>query len=418
MFAFWSVTNVLILMSRQLYHTKREIVETFEIWEVLKSIALATCIVVVSLYALRMENFPRSILLIGTGLMMILLTTWRVMKRVFVEYLVANGYNNFNVVIIGAGKVGKTLYQEIRKRPSLGLKVIGFLDDFKEGEVVEGGPQVIGKISDFAKIVRSEFIDQAFIATHQDSLGFLKLLKKAQEVNVSIRVIPHGFEFMSRDFLKYNIGFVPVLEYSNQSIYRKQFGKRMFDFFAGLILNIVCLPIYIGVAILIKMDSPGPIFYASKRYGRGGKMFNMYKFRSMVTNADDLLQEYKEKNEVDGPIFKMRSDPRITKLGRILRKYSIDELPQLVNVLKGDMSLVGPRPLPIEQVQKEDFKQLRRLEVRPGITGLWQIRGRSDISFKRLIRWDIWYINNWSFWLDLNILLQTIPVVCKGKGAY
>jgi len=124
------------------------------------------------------------------------------------------------------------------------------------------------------------------------------------------------------------------------------------------------------------------------------------------------------KNEVDGPIFKIKKDPRITRIGKILRKYSIDEFPQLFNVVKGDMSLVGPRPLPIAQIQKEDLRQLQRLEVRPGITGLWQIRGRSDISFVRLVKWDVWYINNWSFWLDLNILFKTFPVVINGKGAY
>ena len=138
----------------------------------------------------------------------------------------------------------------------------------------------------------------------------------------------------------------------------------------------------------------------------------------MVNGADNLMHKLKIQNEVDGPIFKIKKDPRITKVGCVLRKYSLDELPQLINVLKGDMSLVGPRPLPIEQIEKEDLNQLIRLEVRPGITGLWQIRGRSDLAFARLVKWDIWYINNWSFWLDLNILLQTVPVVIKAKGAY
>jgi len=131
-----------------------------------------------------------------------------------------------------------------------------------------------------------------------------------------------------------------------------------------------------------------------------------------------MTEQIRDKNEVDGPIFKIRKDPRITKVGQILRKYSIDELPQIFNVLLGNMSLVGPRPLPISQIQKEDLRQLQRLEVRPGITGLWQTRGRSDLSFVRLVKWDVWYINNWSFWLDLNILFKTIPVVIKGKGAY
>ena len=162
----------------------------------------------------------------------------------------------------------------------------------------------------------------------------------------------------------------------------------------------------------------GSVFYFSRRYGRRGELFNMYKFRSMVENADDLIKDLRKHNEVGGPIFKMKRDPRVTRTGAFLRKYSLDELPQILNVIRGDMSLVGPRPLPIEQVERADFRQLKRLDVRPGITGLWQIRGRSDVSFQRLVRWDIWYINNWSFWLDLHILWQTIPVVLKGRGAY
>jgi lipopolysaccharide/colanic/teichoic acid biosynthesis glycosyltransferase len=138
----------------------------------------------------------------------------------------------------------------------------------------------------------------------------------------------------------------------------------------------------------------------------------------MVFNADELLNHLKDKNEVDGPIFKIKKDPRMTKVGVFLRKYSLDELPQIFNVVMGDMSLVGPRPLPIEQIEKEDLRQLKRLNIRPGITGLWQIKGRSDVSFERFLRWDIWYINNWSFSLDLYILVQTLPVVMKGKGAY
>jgi len=137
-----------------------------------------------------------------------------------------------------------------------------------------------------------------------------------------------------------------------------------------------------------------------------------------VDKADDLKRDLMNENEVDGPIFKIRNDPRITRVGKFLRKYSLDELPQLFNVVKGDMSLVGPRPLPVDQIEHHDLRQFRRLRVRPGITGLWQISGRSDASFRRLLRWDLWYISNWSFWLDISILWQTIPVVLKGKGAY
>jgi exopolysaccharide biosynthesis polyprenyl glycosylphosphotransferase len=231
-------------------------------------------------------------------------------------------------------------------------------------------------------------------------------------------VVPYAFDKATAELFKYNIGYVPVLEYCEMGHHRRQFGKRAFDIVASFLGIVALAPFFVLLALLIKSDSPGPVFYFSRRYGYGGRVFKMWKFRSMVSDADKKLDALKEKNEVDGPIFKIRRDPRITRLGQFLRKYSVDELPQIINVFMGDMSLVGPRPLPIDQVEQEDVKQLKRLEVRPGITGLWQVRGRSDLTFQQLIKWDTWYINNWSFTLDLEILLDTIPVVLKGKGAY
>jgi len=230
--------------------------------------------------------------------------------------------------------------------------------------------------------------------------------------------VPQAFDKATGDIFKYNIGFIPILEYCDVGHARRQYGKRLFDVLVSLTALMILSPVFIVISFVIKCDSPGPAFYFSRRYGRAGRVFKMWKFRSMVTDADEKLQELKEKNEVDGPIFKIRRDPRVTRFGRALRKYSIDEFPQLVNVLLGDMSLVGPRPLPIDQVRREDLRQLKRLEVRPGITGLWQVRGRSDLPFHRLIRWDSWYVNNWSFLLDISILLETVPVVLKGRGAY
>ena len=334
------------------------------------------------------------------------------------QYLVVHGYNNFNVLVIGAGRVGHALVQEVTKRPELGLNIIGYLDDGSQPLSGHDGKAVLGKISDFPKIARHEFIHKVFITTHEDSEVFLKLLEKAKELGVAVRVIPHGFELMSGDFVKYDIGFIPVLEYCDAAPLRKQFGKRLLDFIVTSLAILCLLPVFIGIAVLVKLDSRGPAVYVSRRYGRSGRIFGMFKFRSMHTDADKMIDQIKHKNEADGPIFKIKNDPRITRIGRFLRKYSLDELPQLFNVIKGDMSLVGPRPLPLDQIKREDLRQLMRLEVRPGITGLWQIRGRSDASFARLVKWDMWYINNWSFWLDLNILFQTIPVVFKGKGAY
>lgn len=417
-FIFWTLAILILNNINGLYQTRRELLESLEVWQVVKSVTFSVVITIVGIYTLKVEEFPRSVLLLSGSWIILSLSIWRIIKRIFVEFLVSQGYNNFNVLIIGAGKVGVALAQEIEKHKGLGLKVKGFLDDFNGNGEDRAGHKIIGKLTDFPTMARRQFINKIFITIHHDSQVFLQLLEQARDLRIAVQVIPQGFELSTGEFCKYNIGFIPVLEYCNDDFGLRHPGKRIFDFLSAAGLLIVLSPVFFVIAFFIKQDSRGPVFYLSRRYGRRGKEFFMFKFRTMVSNADRMQDQLKHKNEVDGPIFKIRDDPRVTNIGRILRRYSLDELPQLINVLRGEMSLVGPRPFPIDQIEKEDLRQLKRLEVKPGITGLWQIRGRSDISFSRLVRWDIWYINNWSFWLDLNILLQTVPVVLKGKGAY
>lgn len=414
----WIPINILINNNNALYETKREKLESLEIFQVIRAVAISALFSIVLIYIVKIERFPRSILFMSTLFIAVFFSVWRILKRSFVESLVARGFNNFNALIIGAGRVGHMLGQELRKRKNLGIKVCGYLDDFKTQGDLHSNMKILGKLSDFSSVAKREFIHQVYVTIHNDSMIFTRILEEARDLGIAVRVVPQGYELMQSEFNKYNIGIIPVLEYCDvRNIYRHQ-GKRFFDIVMGVILMLLIMPIFVVLSILVKLDSPGPVLYLSRRYGRRGELFYMYKFRSMVDNADDLLKDLRKHNEVGGPIFKMKRDPRVTRMGTFLRKYSLDELPQIFNVIKGDMSLVGPRPLPIEQVEREDFRQLKRLDVRPGITGLWQIRGRSDVSFQRLVRWDIWYINNWSFWLDLHILWQTMPVVLKGRGAY
>ena len=417
-FLFWILTTIFFLTSNSLYQTRREVPEGIEIWLVIKSIALASLLTIAGIYSLKIYGFPRTVFMNSTLGMIILLSLWRVLKRGFVQYLVSHGYNNFNVLIIGAGKVGTALAAEITKRPGLGIRVVGFLDDLKEDASQSKNPKILGTIADFSAIVQKEFINKIFITIHHDSNIFMNLLEQARDLGVAVRVVPQGYDLATGEFFKYNIGLIPILEYADAQNLRRQVGKRLFDFIVGLIIFAFAWPVFVVIGILIKLDNPGPVFYVSRRYGKGGKIFPMYKFRSMVCDADKIIHQLRDKNEVSGPIFKIKKDPRVTKIGGFLRRYSLDEVPQLLNVIKGEMSLVGPRPLPIDQIERDDLRQFKRLEVRPGITGLWQVRGRSDISFPRLVKWDIWYINNWSFWLDLTILFETVPVVLKGKGAY
>jgi exopolysaccharide biosynthesis polyprenyl glycosylphosphotransferase len=196
------------------------------------------------------------------------------------------------------------------------------------------------------------------------------------------------------------------------------FFKRLLDIVVSSILLVLLSPLFLLTALAIKIESPGPVFYSQTRVGKWGRLFTMYKFRSMVVGADKMKDQLLDKDESGGVIFKMKRDPRITKVGRIIRKLSIDELPQLWNVLKGDMSLVGPRPPVPREVAEYKYSDRRRLDVIPGITCIWQVSGRSDIDFKGQVRLDVQYIENQSFWGDIKLLLKTIPAVLLGKGAY
>lgn len=416
-FTAWLVAVLFFNGIYRLYETRRELLEAHELVLLARSFLFSAMTLIGLVYAFKIEGFPRSVFLLTLLFSFAFLSAWRIAKRLFVNYLVARGYNNFNVLIIGAGRVGLTLAEEIRRRPRLGLKICGFLDDFKTTHDLAGYP-VLGRLIDLAEVSRKNFITKIFVTIHPDGTVFHDILETAKEQRLAVRVVPQAFDKATGDLLRYNIGFIPVLEYCDLGQTRKQYGKRLFDIVVSLLALLVLSPFWLVIMLFIYLDSPGPVFYFSRRVGFNGREFFMWKFRSMVADADARLKELQQHNEVDGPIFKMRCDPRITRLGRFLRKYSIDELPQLVNVLLGDMSMVGPRPLPVAQVDKNDPRQLKRLEVRPGITGLWQVRGRSDLTFSRLVGWDTWYINNWSFSLDMSILLRTPTAVLAGRGAY
>lgn len=195
-------------------------------------------------------------------------------------------------------------------------------------------------------------------------------------------------------------------------------SKRVFDLWTALFLVIMCAPFCLLIALLIKLTSPGPAVFCQKRVGKRRAIFSMYKFRSMVENADDMRPYLKELNDPGGRLFKMRVDPRITKIGKWLRAFSLDELPQLINILKGEMSLVGPRPMPIDEVENYNAQHHQRHQVTPGLTGLWQVSGRSDLTFDQMIELDLLYIQKCSLRYDLMILFRTVSVVLLGKGAY
>jgi len=417
-FILWGFFIIIVLHIKKLYTTDRGLSVAQELMRVFSALFYASTVVGAVVFFAKYKFFSRELFLITFILLFAFLGSFRVIKRLILRRLIRKGFHNINVLVVGANKVGKHITDKIKSLPSWGFRVVGFLDD-EAGKTFAGLP-VIGKISDFSTVVKQYFIDEIIIATPERGDVIAKLIQETKHLRVGVRLFPGEVNGEIPYFSITYLGLLPLVNYSEKKYYLSRFIiKRMLDLAGTMLLLIVLWPFLLAIAIAIKLDSPGPIFYVRPRIGVKGKIFSFYKFRSMVKDADLRKECLIEKNEIrGGVIFKIKQDPRITKIGRFMRRYSLDELPQLINVLRGDMSLVGPRPFPVEETRNFQFKHMPRLNMRPGITGLPQVKGRSDLSFEQWVKWDLWYINNWSFSLDLQILLWTIPAVLKGKGAY
>ena len=332
--------------------------------------------------------------------------------------LIKEGFHNINVLVIGINKISEMVMEEIKKQSQWGFKVVGFLDEQKNN--TETGIPVLGRLEDFFDVVKKYFVDEVILTVSPTLPSVAVLVGQAQKMELGVRFVPEHLEQPLPIIDLSYLGIIPILTYRIKVTHPSgSIAKKALDFGVAMLSMVVLLIPGIIMAILIKIDSSGSVFYVQKRVGLKGRLFNFYKFRSMFKDADKLRHELLEKNESkDNVMFKIKDDPRITKVGKFLRKYSLDELPQLFNVLTGEMSLVGPRPPLPGEVEKYNSSDMDRLSIKPGITGLSQIRGRSDLSFSRWVKWDLWYINNWSFWLDVKVLLLTIPTVLKAKGAY
>ncbi|NWG13240.1 MAG: sugar transferase [Acidobacteria bacterium] len=324
-----------------------------------------------------------------------------------------------NIVIIGTNPKALEMGRLITMYSDWGLRVLGHVEA-GAGSDPPSGPPVLGAVADLPEIIENNVVDEIIIvgADARDLEGLDEVLAICKEQGIRMRVavdlFPAKITKVSMEFLEN----VPVITFSATPEHAfALLVKRVLDVLVSVLLLLFLLPFLMIVGVLVKVTSSGPVIYRQVRCGLYGRRFLLYKFRSMYEGAEDVLWEIKHLNEMDGPVFKMRNDPRVTPFGRFLRKSSIDELPQLWNVLKGDMSLVGPRaPLP-EEVREYTRWQRRRLSVKPGITCLWQVSGRSEIDFHEWMKLDLQYIDNWSLLLDFKILLRTFPVVLLGKGA-
>ncbi len=317
-----------------------------------------------------------------------------------------------NVLIVGAGGVGRRVASFVETHPEAGRTVCGLLDNERPL-----GNGVTGRVSELARLARTEFVDEVILAAPHDRGLTLRVLREARRLKLDVEIVPELFGCKPAETEVEQVGDLPVICLHAERLPAAGLVlKRVVDAIgAGLALTVLS-PLLAVIAGLIKLDSRGPVLYCAQRAGRKGRWFHCYKFRTMVREADELKDHLRQRNQRAGPWFKITDDPRITRLGRLLRRYSLDELPQLWNVLQGEMSLVGPRPHPLEDFAAYEIEHLARLDVTPGITGLWQVSARRDPSFERAMELDREYIRTWSLGADLRILLRTFLAVARGSG--
>lgn len=279
--------------------------------------------------------------------------------------------------------------------------------------------EVLAKLE---SVLRYQSVDEVLISLPPSRYGALveKIVNRCEEEGVIVRLRAELFELRTAKAYADELEGLPVLTFRSgpQEDWRLM-AKRIIDIVSSSVLLFALAPLFLIVAALIKWSSPGPVFFTQERIGLNKRRFEMLKFRTMVNGAEKQQSALEQLNEAQGPVFKIKNDPRVTSLGKFLRRFSVDELPQLINVLKGDMSLVGPRPLPVRDVERIDsVSHKRRFSIKPGLTCLWQVNGRSNIGFEEWVRMDLEYIDQWSLGLDMLILLKTIPAVFRGPGAY
>lgn len=403
---------VLLCQSQGLYRMPRDRSNWEESTAVLAAVIAATVLLSAVIYVSGIPNVSRFALALSALLISAALTMWRLWKRGIVARRVAAGIGVENVLIVGAGKVGQEIADYLDRNKQLGLAVKGFLDHNHHGD-----PRVLGTIEDLPRVARAQFADEVIITIPFMRQLVRQVIVQARLYNLDVRIVPDLYGNSGRGAVLEQMGGLPVMSLYREPIpMQGRLVKRAMDIVGSVLAIIVLAPLTAAVSLSIKLDSPGPVFYRAPRVGKKGRRFRCYKFRTMVANADALKDNLRRLNERQGPTFKITDDPRTTRVGRFLRRYSLDELPQLWNVLQGDMSLVGPRPHPVDDCSRYDLEHLRRLDVTPGITGLWQVEARHDPSFARNVTLDLEYIENWSLGMDLKILFQTVGVVIAGAG--
>ncbi|MDL1896929.1 undecaprenyl-phosphate glucose phosphotransferase [Anaerolineae bacterium CFX7] len=390
-----------------------------EFYSLLTATFTGIAILVFFFFFFRPQYYSRLIYLYAGILIVLCLTVARVILRGVLGVLRKRGYGVDRAILVGGGEMGRAIMRNVLAQPGLGYQITGFVDDDPHKGAIGNYP-LLGGTDQLPRLLREHNIDEVIITLPWHARDkIVRIMEISEAAGARVKIVPDLFQLSLSQIAVDAVGGIPLIGVKDASFSSGAFAlKRAMDvLFAGILFLLMLLPMAL-IALAIKLTSPGPIIFAQRRVGRGGKLFTAYKFRTMRVGADDAKQALLHLNEATGPLFKIRNDPRITNIGKFLRRTSLDELPQFWNVLNGDMSLVGPRPpLPNEVAQYEDWHK-RRLDVSPGVTGLWQVSGRSELTFDEMVMLDLYYIENWSPWLDIWIMLKTIPALLTARGAY
>lgn len=390
------------------------------LWQTFRTVATLGVILATFIFLLKADEVSRVLFFLFCIESFLSITLARVLLKSFIEKKLKEKHFLKRVLIVGTNPKAIALRKIIEANPQEGLNVIGHLLGPEESPKTENEAWIFGNISDLKTLLEREVVDEVFFALPMEKLMICDTeIAWCEEIGITVH--------LKLDFEKSRLGRTYSTEICGEPLLTLSptprdamdlLLKRSLDLSLSALSLLGLSPLFIFVSVGIKLSSPGPIFFKQERIGLNGRKFWLYKFRSMVMDAESMKRDLLHLNEVSGPVFKIKNDPRITTIGTFIRKFSIDELPQLWNVFKGDMSLVGPRPPIPDEVTKYERWQRRRLSMKPGITCIWQIKGRNKIKFDDWMRYDLQYIDNWSLTLDLKIILKTFPVVLTSRGAY
>lgn len=414
---------LMIFASLVHYETNRLRSMVYQLVDVIKATTASAFLLVMAASIFDFDSISREAVLAFWLVSSILCVLPRLLLRWVLMEVRRSGYNYRHLLILGFNEQALEMARRVDANPVLGFKIQGFISEHDDPAAQPGlktAYPVIGTFRELKAILEKGPVDEIVLCVPfaQHVALFSEAVQLAQELGIVVRLFPDRADarLLSRLHIERFEGDYVVTLFRQQMLLQLLI-KRGMDFVLSLVGLIVLSPLLVVVALVIKLTSPGPVLFAQERVGMNKRLFKLYKFRSMYVDAEKRRSELEHLNEMDGPVFKIRNDPRITPFGRFIRKTSIDELPQLLNVLRGQMSLVGPRPPLLAEVDRYEWLYRRRLSIKPGITCLWQVSGRNQITFGQWMEMDKAYIDNWSLWLDIKILARTVPAVLFSKGA-